>query len=152
MKRGLRIPRRPSTPTRFQRTAQRAHEEETVQLERELRDGILLVRINRPEASNAMNAEVLGGIGMAMREADTDPAVRVVILTGTGDRAFCAGMDLRAFGEGGIDRTDPGFIAFTQFIRTGIAKPVIGAANATAVAGGFELLLACDLIVAAEKA
>jgi enoyl-CoA hydratase len=121
-------------------------------LESDFRDGILVLRINRPEAANALNAEVMTGIGMAMREADRDAAVRVVILTGTGDRAFCAGMDLKSFGQGGIDRTDPGFVAFTRFLRLGISKPVIGAANATAVAGGFELLLACDLIVAAETA
>ena len=67
----------------------------------ERRGPALVVRINRPEARNAFNAAVMAGIGNALLQADADPEIRAVILTGTGDRAFCAGMDLKAFAAGG---------------------------------------------------
>ena len=60
----------------------------------------LVVRPNRPEARNALTPTLIAGIGSAVAEAEADPAIRVLILTGTGDRAFCAGMDLRAFASG----------------------------------------------------
>jgi enoyl-CoA hydratase len=116
---------------------------------------VRIFRLNRPEARNSLNAEILTGIGLGMKEADADPEVGAVIVTGTGDRAFCAGMDLRGFAQGGgtpSTRDSEGTKAYQAFIRTGISKPVIGAANATAVAGGFELLLACDMIVASDQA
>ena len=119
---------------------------------------VKVLRINRPEARNALNPAVLAGIGEGVRSADADPEVRVVIITGTGDKAFCAGMDLRGVasgerqGGGGGGATPAGTSAYVEFIRSGISKPVIGAANATALAGGFELLLRCDLVVAAEGA
>ena len=88
-----------------------------------------------------------------MLEAENDPEVRAVVLTGTGDKAFCAGMDLRGFAEGGSVGGNPeamrGFVRFTQ---GEIGVPIVGAANATAVAGGFELLLGCDVVVASDAA
>jgi enoyl-CoA hydratase len=115
---------------------------------------VRILRINRPEARNALNGAVIAGLGRGLDEADQDPDVRAVIVTGTGDRAFCAGMDLRSFANdeqpgGGDPDASRGY---ARFLREGISKPVIGAANATAVAGGFELLLACDLVVASEDA
>jgi enoyl-CoA hydratase/carnithine racemase len=124
-----------------------------VDLEKQQRGSVLVLRINRPEARNALNPVVIAGIGRGLQEAQSDPDIRSVIITGTGDRAFCAGMDLRAFADGtGGPRDVEGTEAYMRFVREGIDKPVIGAANATAVAGGFELLIGCDLVVASKDA
>ncbi|HEU4428268.1 MAG TPA: enoyl-CoA hydratase-related protein [Myxococcota bacterium] len=122
----------------------------------ERRAAVSIVRLNRPEARNALSPELIAELGAALDAAVADDGVRAVVLTGTGDRAFCAGMDLRAFSEGRTARGSSGggdpMGAFGRFIRDSIPKPIIGAAQATAVAGGFELLLACDLIVASSAA
>jgi len=126
------------------------------ELELERRGPIQILRINRPEARNALSPAVLTGIGFGIQRADADPEVRAVIITGTGDRAFCAGMDLRGFAAGsggaGSDDDREGVTAYTRFIREGSTKLVIAAANGTAVAGGFELLLACDMAVVSSDA
>ncbi len=117
------------------------------------RGAVRVLRINRPEARNALNQAVLAGIGGGVDAADRDPSVRAIVITGTGDRAFCAGMDLRDFSEGTRASGDAdATAAYVQFLRGGNIKPVVGAANATAVGGGLELLLACDLVVASELA
>ena len=106
---------------------------------------IVLLTMNRPEVRNAMNPELRVALADALKEADADPDVRAVILTGAGP-VFCAGMDLKAFAAGGD------MSALTWFNREGIGKPTIAALNGPALAGGFEIALACDLMVAAESA
>jgi enoyl-CoA hydratase/carnithine racemase len=120
----------------------------------EQRGTVQVLRLNRPAARNALNPELISALGLALTAAEDNPAVRCVILTGTGDRAFCAGMDLRAFAESGTPsmRDTEGAAAFGRFVQGRIAVPVVGAANATAVAGGFELLLGCDVVVASDQA
>ncbi|WP_344283722.1 enoyl-CoA hydratase-related protein, partial [Actinomadura napierensis] len=84
-------------------------------------------------------------LSAVLRTADADPDVRAIVLTGAGP-VFCAGMDLKAFAEGGD------FAGLVWFLREGVATPVVAALNGSALAGGFELVLACDLVVAAEDA
>jgi enoyl-CoA hydratase len=112
---------------------------------------VLVARLNRPEARNALTPTLMTSLGGALLAGESDPEVRAVVLTGTGDRAFCAGMDLKSFagGELSIDEGDE-FDAFQRLLRGEIAVPLVGAANASALAGGLELLLGCDLIVLAE--
>jgi enoyl-CoA hydratase len=117
----------------------------------EQHDAVTVVTINRPEVRNALDAETMAGIGEALVAAEHDGDVGAVVLTGAGDRVFCAGMDLRAFAAGGkmIDESRPGLEVFTDRVYP---KPIVAAVNGTAVAGGFELMLACDLAVVAEHA
>jgi enoyl-CoA hydratase/carnithine racemase len=120
---------------------------------REQRGNVLVLRLNRPEARNALSGELISALGLGFDDAEQDPGIRCVVLTGTGDRAFCAGMDLAAFAAGSAGEVDPrGTAAFGRFMAGGITLPVVGAAQATAVAGGFELLLACDVVVASDAA
>ncbi len=114
----------------------------------------MLLRLNRPDARNALNMELLAQFGQAVVEAEGDPGIRAIVLTGTGDRAFCAGMDLAAFasGEKPTEEQMAGLGVFGRFINGEITVPVVGAINATAVAGGFELLMGCDVAVASSEA
>ncbi len=124
------------------------------ELVRERRGSILILRLNRPDARNALTADLLAGIGTAMLEAESDPEIRAVVVTGTGDRAFCAGMDLQAFAGGdefGVDAGD-GAAGYSRLLRGEIMVPIVGAANGVAVGGGLELLLGCDVIVASNDA
>jgi len=116
-------------------------------------DGDLaVITINRPERRNAIDAATAAGLREAVDRLEADERLRVGILTGAGDRAFCAGVDLKAFaaGEGAaIIEGRGGFAGFTAYQRT---KPFVAAVNGAALGGGFELVLACDLVVAAESA
>ena len=103
--------------------------------------------IDRPERRNALDAATIGGLGAAFIAAEQDDSVRAVVLTGTGDAAFCAGMDLREFGT--LVKGAPGLEVFTTRCYP---KPIVAAVNGGAVGGGLELVLAADLVVAAEHA
>ncbi len=115
----------------------------------EPRDGALLITLNRPDQRNAVNGAVAEGVAAALERLDADDALSVGILTGAG-RGFCAGMDLKAFVQG--ERPwfgDRGFAGITQ---RSASKPLIAAIEGFAVAGGLEVALACDLVVAASGA
>jgi enoyl-CoA hydratase len=123
-------------------------------LARERRGAVLVLRLDRPDARNALTPGLLTALGAAIVDAESDDEVRAVVLTGTGDRAFCAGMDLRSFasGEAMGARDDAATAGFHRLLRGEVAVPVVGAANGSAVAGGLELLLGCDVIVASSEA
>jgi enoyl-CoA hydratase len=115
----------------------------------EVTDGIAVVTINRPEVRNAVNGEVARGIAGAVDEIEGRSDVRVLILTGAGG-TFSAGMDLKAFLAGDAPTVEGrGFGGITERPP---AKPVIAAVEGYALAGGFEIALSCDLIVASEAA
>jgi len=118
-------------------------------------DHVATVTINRPERRNALSADVMAGLLASLERARGDPDVRVVVLTGAGDKAFCAGADL----SGG--RGDASFIEIHEgrgeIIRLfeaayGLGKPLVARVRGFALAGGFGLALLCDLVVAAEDA
>ena len=112
-------------------------------------DGVLVVTINRPDARNAINTETAVAIGEAMERLDTDSALVSGVVTGAGG-TFCAGMDLKAFLAG--ERPSIPGRGFAGIVEQPPAKPVIAAIEGYAIAGGFEIALACDMIVAAEDA
>jgi enoyl-CoA hydratase len=112
-------------------------------------DGVLVVTINRPEARNAINTETAVAIGEAMDRLDEDRELVSGIITGAGG-TFCAGMDLKAFLAG--ERPSIPGRGFAGLVEQPPAKPVIAALEGYAIAGGFEIALACDMIVAAEDA
>jgi enoyl-CoA hydratase len=125
-------------------------------LERSREGSVEILKLNRPEQRNSLSPELLEALSTAFTEIRSDDEARVVIVTAAGDKAFCAGMDLKEFAAAqasGAPPRDPALMAgFTEFSRGIFPKPVIGAVNATAVAGGFELLMNCDLVVTTDQA
>lgn len=121
---------------------------------REQHGHVLVLRLNRPEARNALDGAMIAELGAAIRDAEERDDIRVLVITGTGDRAFCSGMDLRAFSEG--DTPSPGAEAtsgnFMRLMRGEVTVPVVAAVQASAVAGGFEIVMGCDLVVASADA
>ena len=112
-------------------------------------DGVTVITINRPQARNAVNRAVSEGIGAALEEFETRKDLTVAVITGAGG-TFCSGMDLKAFVAGeNVALEDRGFAGITKLPPR---KPVIAAVEGYALAGGCEVVLACDLVVAASNA
>ena len=123
--------------------------EDTSAVLTERRDGVLLITLNRPDARNAVNGAVAQGVAAALDDLDASDDVSVGVLTGAG-KGFSSGMDLKAFTTGERPWVDDrGFAGIT---RRAAEKPLIAAIEGFAVAGGFEIALSCDLIVAARDA
>jgi putative hydratase len=123
-------------------------------------DGVTWVTLNRPEALNATTEEMHYELRAAFEAAAADPCCRVLVLTGAGDRAFCIGSDL-AFLAGALSGEDPDFALFEAYLRRlnsvvfaleRVPVPTIAMVQARARASGFELAMACDLVLIAEEA
>src|SRR5215510_4270935 len=118
-------------------------------------DGVARVTINRPDRRNAMSYDVMQGLRDAMASARDDESVRVVVLTGAGDRAFCAGADLTGIAENsGAAEAHAGRGLLADLFRDmwSLGKPIVAKVRGYALAGGFGLACACDMIVAADDA
>src|SRR3954464_7240907 len=124
-----------------------SEDEQAVLTER--RDGVLLITLNRPDARNAVNGAIAQGIADALEALDADDELRIGVLTGAG-KGFSSGMDLKAFVKG--ERPYVGDRGFAGITMRASDKPLIAAIEGFAVAGGFEIALACDLIVASRGA
>ena len=121
----------------------------------EVNDGVATATLNRPEQRNALNAELLAGLVNAMKRARDDDAVRAVVLTGAGEKVFCAGADLGGFAaDAPLVQKHFASDLFLEFFRVmpRLGKPSLCAANGHVLAGGMGLALSCDLVIAKEGA
>jgi enoyl-CoA hydratase/carnithine racemase len=118
-------------------------------VEVERRDRVGIIRLNRPEARNAVNNDLATGVEAALDDFEADPEVQAVVITGNG-KTFCAGADLKlvAAGRGAEMATAKG--NFAGIVTRDFPKPIIAAVHGAALAGGFEIMLSCDLVVAAD--
>jgi enoyl-CoA hydratase len=114
-------------------------------------DAIATRTLNRPDSMNALSSALRDAIADAFREIQADPVIRVAILTGAG-RAFCAGFDLKELGQGDPERTTDEAQSGVVDAMASFEGPIIAAVNGHAVTGGFELALACDMIIASTRA
>jgi enoyl-CoA hydratase/carnithine racemase len=113
-------------------------------------EGVLVVTLDRPERLNALDRACHDALDSIWTDYDADPSLRCAIITGAGDRAFCAGSDLKAYGEvAKITLPENGYAGLAH---RRVAKPIIAAVNGLALGGGFELVLCCDLVIASENA
>ncbi|MGH9270702.1 MAG: enoyl-CoA hydratase, partial [Ilumatobacteraceae bacterium] len=122
----------------------------------EVSERVATVTLNRPDARNALSGEVLRLLPKLLLQADADPEVDVLVLTGA-DPAFCAGLDLKELGSSGSGGGSTGREETKSALggrgpMPKLTKPLIGAINGVAVTGGFELALNCDFLVASERA
>lgn len=117
----------------------------------EVANGVATVTLNRPEQRNAVNPAVCDALRAAFDQVEADPDVRAAVLTGAG-ALFCAGMDLKAFAQGAGESILFGQYGFGGFVKRPRSKPVIAAVEGAAIAGGFEMMLACDMVVAGTSA
>ncbi|HSO96850.1 MAG TPA: enoyl-CoA hydratase-related protein, partial [Acidimicrobiia bacterium] len=116
---------------------------------------VLVLRLDRPEARNALTWSMIAEIGAAVVAAESDRETCVVVITGTGDRAFCSGMDLRAYAADDVPSPEESAVLAAPYLRLldgAVGIPVVGAVNGSALAGGFELMLGCDVVVASADA
>lgn len=117
----------------------------------EVANGVATITLNRPMQRNAINPAVCDAMRAAFDQVEADPVVHIAILNGAGT-LFCAGMDLKAFAQGAGDVILFGQYGFGGFVKRPRSKPVIAAVEGAAIAGGFELMLACDMVVAGASA
>jgi enoyl-CoA hydratase/carnithine racemase len=120
-----------------------------VELER--RDAVALLTLNRPEARNAISPEVSQTMAGLLDDVETDPSFRAVVVTGRGE-VFSAGADLKVVAQGRANDIARGKGGFAGLVTRDFPKPIIGAVNGPALAGGFEIVLSCDLVVASDAA
>jgi len=117
-------------------------------------DSVAVVTLNRPEVLNALNEETMQELGSAMSECKQDGTVRVVILTGVGDKAFIAGADINEF----VGKSPAMIMGFAELghnvvrIMETMGKPIVAAVNGYALGGGLEISMACDMRFASDKA